>query len=311
MAFPAFKIGLLNEIDPVSKPHQEDIFFKDLANKPYCADFLDRGLDIYPKVEAIKRRYIQGNQPCMVNYLFFDLDHEDSVLDWQLENLPTPYWTAMNPENGHCHICYKLETPFPTTEIASIKPIRYAAAIQSAYAKKLRSDSGYSRLITKNPLNRAWKVVYWTDYAYSLDELADYVELENKLSDQDRVQGLGRNCTIFDLVRLWGYRKIREFLNEGSLYDAWHRTVLDKVIKENENFPEPLDYKELSHIAKSISAWIWKRFSLEEFSDIQAKRGAIGGKKSKRGVKADSERSTKPWEAMGISRATYYRRQKK
>lgn len=33
--------------------------------------------------------------------------------------------------------------------------------------------------------------------------------------------------------------------------------------------------------------------------------------KSKRGAKADSERSRKPWEALGISRAWYYRQKKK
>ena len=181
--------------------HQLDIFYDDLAHKPYCAEYLDRGLDILPKREAIKRRYIQGNQPCMVNYLFFDLDHADSVLAWHIENLPVPYWTARNPKNGHCHICYKLETPFPTTEIASIKPIRYASAIQAAYAKKLGSDTSYSRLITKNPLNKHWDVVFWSDQTYSLDYLADFVNLNNKPTAEDRIQGLGRNCTIFDLTR--------------------------------------------------------------------------------------------------------------
>ena len=290
---------------------QLDIFYDDLANKPYCTEYLERGLDILPKREAIKRRYIQGNQPCMVNYLFFDLDHADSVLAWHTENLPTPYWTARNPENGHCHICYKLETPFPTTEIASIKPIRYASAIQAAYAKKLGSDTAYSRLITKNPLNKHWDIVLWSDQAYSLDYLADFVDLNNKLTVEERNLGLGRNCTIFEVVRHWGYRKIREHIQAKSSYKAWFNAVLERVLKENEQFPEPLQYAELQQIAKSIAKWIWQRFSEEDFSAWQAKQGAKGGAKSKRGAKADSERSTKPWEAIGIGQATYYRRKKK
>lgn len=263
--------------------HQLDIFYEDLPYKPYCADFLDRGLDIYPRFEAAKRRFIQGNQPCMVNYLFFDLDHEDSVLAWHTENLPPPYWTARNPKNGHCHICYKLETPFPTTEIASIKPIRYASAIQAAYAKKLGSDTSYSRLITKNPLHKHWDVVFWSDEAYSLGYLADFVDLDKKLAPEAKQQGLGRNCTIFDTVRHWGYRKVRTYLKENASYEAWFRAVLERVLKENEAFPEPLMYGELVQIAKSISKWIWHRFSLETFSEIQAKRGASGGlKRSKK-----------------------------
>lgn len=62
--------------------------------------------------------------------------------------------------------------------------------------------------------------------------------------------------------------------------------------------------------AKSIAKWVWQRFSYGEFSAVQAKRGAKGGMKSKRGAKEDSARSTKPWEALGISRAWYYKQKK-
>ncbi|WFN98240.1 hypothetical protein OUA02_18225 (plasmid) [Edwardsiella ictaluri] len=48
--------------------------------------------------------------------------------------------------------------------------------------------------------------------------------------------------------------------------------------------------------------------------EIQAARGRKGGKvggaKSKRGSVEDSARSLKPWEALGISRAWYYRQKK-
>jgi hypothetical protein len=81
-------------------------------------------------------------------------------------------------------------------------------------------------------------------------------------------------------------------------------------MKENEQFPEPLQYAEIKQISKSIAKWVWQRFSIEGKKEWHAKKGAKGGSKSKRGAKADSERSTKPWEAMGISRATYYRHRK-
>nr|ALT06053.1 putative plasmid replication protein [Edwardsiella ictaluri] len=56
--------------------------------------------------------------------------------------------------------------------------------------------------------------------------------------------------------------------------------------------------------------------------EIQAARGRKGGasnvsesqaakgRKSKRGAVEDSARSLKPWEALGISRAWYYRQKK-
>jgi hypothetical protein len=43
------------------------------------------------------------------------------------------------------------------------------------------------------------------------------------------------------------------------------------------------------------------RFSEQGLKQWHAEKGRKGGQKSKRGAKADSERSTKPWEALGIS----------
>jgi hypothetical protein len=88
-----------------------------------------------------------------VSYFVFDLDYPESALAWREENLPEPFWVAQNPKNGHVHICYRLLFPYPTTEIASIKPMQYAAKIQAAMARKLKADAGYSRKLTKNPYN--------------------------------------------------------------------------------------------------------------------------------------------------------------
>ena len=74
-----------------------------------------------------------------------------------------------------------------------------------------------------------------------------------------------------------------------------------------------MQYNEIRGIAKSISRYCWKKdaYHYQEFIQRQAYKGVLGGKKSKRGAKADSERSMKPWEEMGISRAWYYKQKKK
>ena len=89
---------------------------------------------------------------------------------------------------------------------------------------------------------------------------------------------------------------------------------------------------------QSVAKWTWTRYtgrlSDEAFSDLQAYRGARGGRISakvraeaaeKQGVSLAKQMSelrklnpsekkgitkNKPWEAEGISRATWYRRQK-
>ena len=246
----------------------------------------------------------------MTIYFIFDDDKEDSALSWFDANLPKPLWTTQNPENAHSHHCYKLEIPLCTSEFASVKAIKYAQAVYYAYALKLGADLGYSQLITKNPLHTKWRTTYWTDCAYSLDYLADFVDLPKKLPKKLEVVGLGRNVTMFEKGRHWAYKAIRDYMHHNSSYE-WEKAVRAQIEAINNSFEDPVPYSEVKATAKSIAKWVWQRFSYGGFSEIQAKRGAKGGAKSKRGVKADSERTMKPWEAMGISRAWYYRQKKK
>ncbi|WP_443612377.1 primase C-terminal domain-containing protein, partial [Acinetobacter pseudolwoffii] len=95
----------------------------------------------------------------------------------------------------------------------------------------------------------------------------------------------------------------------NSSYE-WEKAVYAQISAINNGFEEPLPLSEVKATAKSIAKWVWQRFSYGDFSEIQSKRGAKGGAKSKRSAKANSARSTKPWEALGVSRATYYRHKK-
>jgi len=285
-------------------------FFTNLAHKPYCADDLLYGLKIRPKKTAINMQYIQGNQPCMFHYFFFDIDRSDAVMAWHEENLPMPYWTAQTQKNGHAHLCYKLETPLCTSEFGSQKAIAYASKVQAGLANKLGADVGYSHLITKNPFHKDWRVTFWTEQAYTLDYLADFVELPKKLSKEQEVLGLGRNCIMFDTVRKWAYKAIRA--HRGSTFDVWLGEVLKQCKNVNNAFLEPLLYSEVKATAKSIARYCWKKdgYHYQEFIDRQSKKGAIGGKISKRKPVPTSEATTKPWLALGISQSTYYRRKK-
>ena len=78
-------------------------------------------------------------------------------------------------------------------------------------------------------------------------------------------------------------------------------------------FFEPLPYSEVKATAKSIAKFCWKQdgYHYNEFITRQSIKGAKGGKVSKRKAVVTSEQSLKPWEDLGISRATYYRRKSK
>lgn len=283
--------------------------FESLPNKPYCMDEKPGYILIRTKSIALKKPYLQINPPLMTVYFVFDDDNVDGALSWFDAGLPKPFWTTQNPENGHSHHCYKLEIPLCTSEFASVKAIKYAQAIYYAYALKMGADPSYSHLITKNPLHPQWRTTFWTERTYSLDYLAEFVDLPKKLPKKLEVVGLGRNVTMFEKGRYWAYKAVRDYLHHNSSYE-WERAVYAQISAINSGFDKPLPLSEVKATAKSIAKWVWQRFSYGDFSEIQAKRGAKGGAKSRRGAKADSARSTKPWEVLGISRATYYRHKK-
>lgn len=259
-----------------SGQHQLDLF-NTLPNKPYCMDEKPGYMLIRAKSVAIKKPYIQVNPPFTTVYFVFDDDKKDSALSWFDAGLPQPYWTTQNPINGHCHHCYKLEIPLCTSEFASIKAIKYAQAVYYAYALKMGADLSYSQLITKNPLHPYWRTTYWTDKAYSLDYLAEFVDLPKKLPKKVEVVGLGRNVTMFEKGRRWAYTAVREYMHYDSISN-WEKAVIAKIEEINGGFKQPLPYSEVKATAKSIAKWVWQRFSYGEFSLIQAERGAKGGK---------------------------------
>jgi hypothetical protein len=285
-------------------------FYEKLPHKPYCSDDLGHGVIIRPKKTAIQKPYIQHNPPCLITSLVFDIDRSDAYFAWSDADLPTPTWIAKNPKNCHAHIGYMLAMPVCTTHRARQNVIEYLAKIEQAYSLALGADRGYSGLITKNPCHGAWENHIFGVEPYELNYLADFVELQELKTDLKEVSGLGRNCMMFDTVRKWAYKAIRE--HRGSTFDVWLGEVLKMAINANGAFIEPLPYSEVKATAKSIARYCWKKdgYHYQEFIDRQSRKGALGGKKSKRGCKNDSERTLKPWEALGISRAWYYRQKK-
>ena len=265
-----FKAGMLSQ--------QQLDLFQSLPKRPYCMDEKPGYMLIRSKAIAIKKPYLQINSPTTTIYFVFDDDKEDSALSWFDSNLPAPYWTTQNPDNGHCHHCYKLEIPLHTSEFSSIKAIKYAQAVYYAYALKMGADLSYSQLITKNPLHPQHRTTYWTKQAYSLDYLADFVDLPKKLPKKLEVVGLGRNVTMFEKGRRWAYTAVRDYLHHNSSLE-WERAVRAQIEAINAGFEVPLPYSEVKATAKSIARWVWQRFSYGEFSAIQAKRGAKGCKK--------------------------------
>ena len=91
---------------------------------------------------------------------------------------------------------------------------------------------------------------------------------------------------MFDTVRFWAYKAIREHLSVG--FDRWHSEVLEQAKNANDAFIQPLPYSEVKATAKSIARWVWRNNAEAhaKFIDRQAEKGRKGD--SSHGGKARS-----------------------
>ena len=257
-----------------SKIEDATILQEELPPKPYCSDELKTGLRIRPRSTALTKRYIQLNPPHQRRFLTFDLDYPTWAYVAEDVNLPQPIWCVGNTKNGHAHLIYALKYPVYTTSAAHLRPLQWLAAIEAAMRRKLEADPMYSGLISKNPWSSKWQVYQTGNLLYTLHYLSEYVDLSIKTlkTPREEVIGLGRNCTVFENVRVWAYREIRHHWgSREENYTKWENVVKYRCEEENAKFTEPLCMSELCGIAKSISRWVWKRMKPESFSEWQRK----------------------------------------
>lgn len=226
-----------------------------LPRKPYCCDNLASGLIIRSQKIALKYRYIQLNH-MIVNYLIFDIDRPKGALAWEDANVATPNLAVINKKNQHAHLIYFLAAGVPKFPNSSLKALRYLAAVEAAYTKRLGADFGYAGLIAKNPLNPFWKTWNIHGNKYDLSELADYVDLPIAGEIENIQTGIGRNCDLFENGRKWAYKAVRDFREDN--YQNFLSAAYNQLLGFNNNFLSPLPSNEVFSTAKSISKWTWR-----------------------------------------------------
>ena len=280
-------------IRPPSLPAQPDLFDqKRWPQRPYCTDDFADGVRIRSLKQALTKAYIQPNPPHLRVWSIYDIDRPGGALAWEAANLPEPSWVTVNKQNAHAHIVYGLSAPVLVNSMeARQAPLRYLNAVEAAFRALLQGDDGYSGLITKNPAHPLWRTLQGRNLAYDLAELADWVDLSKFKADPGvkvAEVGLGRNVTVFDFVRLWSYKKVRQFKGQQGGFVHWQKAVYDRCMARNSDFTRPMDSREIYQIAKSISKWTWQRFDIEasdrRFSKLQAHRAAQRQSKGTRSI---------------------------
>lgn len=254
-------------------------FNASLAPKPYCSNDLSNGLKIRAREHAIMHRYIQVNDR-YIKFLVVDCDHSNPYI-WEDVGLPAPNFMVTDRNKKTSHLIWALKMPIYKDHINKAKNLNLFAKIQFAYTDKCKGDKNYVGLIAKNPNNDFWQTLNINYFhSYELNELADYVELPKKITKKEAM-GEGRNCLLFDTVRKFAYKQVL-FYKEHADFQTFFNVVLDKLQKSNvfEN-SVGVSYKELWHIAKSISKWTWRNFTTEKYQQIFSKIQSNRNKKRK------------------------------
>ncbi|WP_144636043.1 replication initiation protein [Bordetella genomosp. 13] len=252
--------------------------------RPWCGQYKD-GARVRPLKTALWLPYLQINSPAQHSWLQLDIDMEQAAHVWEDCNLPPPTYVAVNPENGHAQYGYALASPVCVTDAARAAPLRFLAAIEFAFNRVAGADRAFRGPLAKNPLHPNWRL--WqpaNDAVYELSELAEYVELPSAREvrkgriDIDHAS-LGRNCFLFEKLRVYAYQDVRKFWRPAG-YEPFKEAVLSEAMAVNDTFlgsPGPLSFSEVRSIARSVAKWVWKKFTPAAFRAIQSARGVASG----------------------------------
>ena len=270
--------------------------------RPWCSRHYPDGPEgpkcravVRPLAAALALPYIQANPPHMRFRAIFDCDQDDGTAAgaWLAADLPAPSWIAINRENVHAHVAYDLSAPVLMNGVGLHDgPVRLLAATEGAYRAALHGDISYAGPLAKNPWHPMWDTRWFPDpldparpVSYELRKLAEFVDIRphwpKRGADTGEI-GLGRNCTLFDRLRVWSYTAIRLYRGAGrcapGAYIAWLNECYAQATAYNE-FPKPLGQPEMRHVARSVARWVWHHdpAALAAFRERQAWKGRRSG----------------------------------
>ncbi len=312
--------------------------------RPYCYDLDPARMVRKSLSEAVKCTNMQVNPAHALYWIVVDIDSpviSDPISPQMAAifdgDLPTPNFLVVHPTKQTAHAFFALARPVAKASHESMHAMRYAAAIEAALIRGFGSDATYAGLVAKNPFSPAWRRIDLRSEAYTLHELDEALDLVGPSKSELRAEALGlsdagRNVTVFDQLRFYAYQYVQMF-REDSTFEAWQQHLAAKAEVFNVFESQPsMHFMELRHIVKSVARWTWSKYtgqlSDKAFSDLQAFRGAKGGRIAARMLaeKAQIEGTTvsekmkevrakrptldKPWNDLGISKAQWYRDRK-
>jgi len=263
-----------------------DVF---LPHRPHATNYLDRGQYRMSREDALTMRYVEHSPHALLGSIVVDCDHPDAAMRafQKPSDHPAPNWVAQSP-SGRAHLGWWLAAPVCRTDSARLQPLRFAQRIEAGLRTSVGGDFAYGGQLTKNPIHASWETIYGPAQAYELRDLTTIHTPRQMPRLPERAAGLGRNVTMFDTARTWAYPQW--WHQRHATAGAWEQLVLQRCHAINTEFSSPLPFIEVRATAQSISRWIWRNFTEQDYRARQTQRGRIMSEKRRQAIVATNKR---------------------
>ena len=181
-------------------------------------------------------------------------------------DLPTPNVYATRTASGHAQVFYLLDRPVHRGELARAKPLTYLARVSEFYRATLGADTGYTGVLSSNPVHGDYATSYPRAEPYALGVLSEAIPKGWRVP-RPATTAEGRNVELFLALCRRGLQ------DTDAQLSAWGNTY-------NDGFVRPLDAAELQGVLKSVYRYRarWREQGHQQsFLFRQSARGRKGG----------------------------------
>ena len=215
---------------------------------------------------------------------------------------------------GGAHLFWCLEHPVLRGAGARERPLKLLARVSEYMGQVVGADASYNGVLSHNPMvpdqGQNLKTDWMRKRPYSLAELAEVVPFGWKRPAVPST-AVGRNFLMFQALMIWAGSPQNIDVEVLSAAMSIYREIEDAFPATHHSFP----VSEVRGLARSVeryrSTWIkqGKFYTVEERKAWGSARGVRSGVSRRKGTVLEHDRA--PWLALGVSRATWYRRRSK